>query len=108
MYLTNIMSADIPKIKIKRKKQHGVFLNRYDFAYAGIDTKNTDLNTFKRNAPGLIENAGNKIGKVTEKRTGQIIIQGGKELERVAPIILKKAIVQLYKTPFRLLGKFSR
>ena len=45
--------------------------------------------------PGLIENAGNKIGKVTEKRIAQVISQGGKELERVSPIILKKVIGQL-------------
>ena len=45
--------------------------------------------------PGLTENAGNKIGKVTEKRIAQVISQGGKELERVSPIILKKVIGQL-------------
>lgn len=75
--------------------------------YAGRDTINTGLNTFKRIDPGLVENAGNKIDKVTKKIL-QIMSQGGKELERVTPIIHKEAIGQLYRTPFGLLGKFAR
>ena len=51
-----------------------------------------------------------KISKATEKGIAQILGQSGKELGRVSPVILKKAIEQklLHKTPFRLLGKFSR
>ena len=51
-----------------------------------------------------------KIGKATEKRIAQIIGQSEKELERVTPVILKKAIEQklLQKIHFRLLGKLSR
>ena len=37
--------------------------------YAGRDTINTSLNTFKRIDPGLVENAGNKIDKVTKKNS---------------------------------------
>ena len=43
-------------------------------------------------APALIENAGNKINKVTEKRIAQTVRQGGKEVETVVPIVLKKAL----------------
>ena len=51
-----------------------------------------------------------KIGKATEKRIAQIIGQSEKKLERVTPVILKKAIEQklLQKIHFRLLGKLSR
>ena len=57
--------------------------------------------------PGLIENAGNKIDKVTEKRIAQVTSQGGKELERVSPIILNKVIGQLQEISFRLISKFA-
>ena len=43
-------------------------------------------------APELIENAGNKINKVPEKRIAQTVRQGGKEVETVVPIVLKKAL----------------
>ena len=51
-----------------------------------------------------------KTSKATEKEIAQIIGKSGKELGRATPVILKKAIEQklLHKTPFRLLGKFSR
>ena len=57
--------------------------------------------------PGLIENAGNKIDKVTEKRIAQVRSQGGKELKRVSPIILNKVIGQLQEISFRLISKFA-
>ena len=46
----------------------------------------------------------------TEKRIAQIIGQSEKELERVTPVILKKAIEQklFQKIDFRVLGKVSR
>lgn len=54
-----------------------------------------------------IEKAGNKIDKVAQV-VAQIIRQGDKEVERVAPVVLKKSIEQLYNTPFRLMKEFSR
>ena len=96
------------KRKIRIRRQRGGFLNGYDFAYAGWDTLSTGLNTFKRIAPGLTKNGGNKIDKVNEERIAQLIRQGGNELKRVAPIILKKVIKQLYKTSLCLLRKNSR
>ena len=38
----------------------------------------------------------------------QAISQRGKEVERVAPIIRRKAIEELSKTPLRLLGNFGQ
>ena len=66
------------------------------------------MNTIKRLDPSLIENATKKIGKATENDIAQIIGKSGKELERVTPVILKKAIEKLHKTSFRRLGKRSR
>ena len=78
--------------KQQRRRQRDGFLNRYDFAYASGDTINTGINTIKQMAPAMIEIAGNKIDKVTEKRIAQTVRQGGKDVERVVPIALKKAI----------------
>ena len=66
------------------------------------------MNTIKRLDPSLIENATKKIGKATENDIAQIIGKSGKELERVTPVIFKKAIEKLQKTSFRQLGKLSR
>ena len=85
----------MPKIKVKRKKRRGSFLSRYNFTQTGRDTINTALNTIKRTDPSLIENTKKKISKATEKGIAQIIGQGGKELGRVTPVILKKAIEQV-------------
>ena len=79
----------MPERKVRKRRQRGGFLNRYNLASAGQDTINTSLKSFKRIVPGYIENAGNKIDKVTKKRIAQITSQGGKELDRVAPIITK-------------------
>ena len=76
----------------------GIFLNRYDFAYAGRDT----VNQAAKVAPGVIKNAGNEINNIPKERINQIIIQGGKEAERVLPNILRGAIEYVYQTPFRL------
>lgn len=36
------------------------------------------------------------------------ISQGGKEAERVSPVIIRKVIKELYKVSFCLLGNFDR
>ena len=64
----------------KRRKQTGGFLSRYDFAYAGRDTVNQV----------------------------QVIKTGGTEIERIAPKIIRGAIEEVYKTPFRLLGNLDK
>ena len=82
--------------RIRRKKhQRGRFLNRYDFAYAGRDTVNQAVK-------GLVALA----HKIITQETGQVdqIAQGGQQVEKIAPKI-KSAIEEVYKTPFRLLGK---
>ena len=82
--------------RIRRKKhQRGRFLNRYDFAYAGRDTVNQAVKGLVALAPKIITQA-----------TGQVdqIAQGGQQVEKIAPKI-KSAIEEVYKTPFRLLGK---
>ena len=100
----------MPKIKVKRKKRRGGFLNRNNFAQAMRNAVNTGLSTIEIIDPSFTENAKQKIGKATEKRVVQIIGQSEKELERVTPVTLKKIIEQklLQKIHFRLLGKLSR
>ena len=97
-----------PKRKYRRlgrklKRQTGGFFNRYDFAYVGRDT----VNQVAKIAPGVIKAATNDIN-ITYKRINQIISQGGKEVERVIPKILREAMEDVYQTPFRLLGNFGK
>ena len=90
--------------KYQKRTQRGGFLNRYDFAYAGRDT----VNQVGKIAPGLIKNDSNEISNVAQQRINQIISQGGKEVQRVIPKILRGAIEDVYQIPFRLLGNFRK
>ena len=92
------------KKKRTEKSQVGGFLNRYDFAYAGRDT----VNQVGKIAPKIINQATGEINKIAQQRIDQIIRSGGAEIDCVAPKIIKVAIEEVYKTPFRLLGNFGK
>ena len=49
-----------------------------------------------------------EINKIAQQRIDQIVKSGGAEIERVAPKIIKGAIEEVYKTPFRLFGILGR
>ena len=87
-----------------RKKQIGRFLNCYDFAYAGRDT----ANQVGKIAPGIVNKATADINKIAQQRIDQAIKTGGAEIEHIAPKIIRGAIEDVYKTPFRLLGNFGK
>ena len=56
----------------------------------------------------MIKAATNDINEIAKDRINQIISQGGKEVERVLPKILRGAIEDVYQTLFRLLGNFGK
>ena len=84
----------------KRRKQTGGFLSCYDIAYAGRDTVKI--------APNIIKNATNNMNKIAKERIDQVIKTGGTEIECIAPKIIRGAIEEVYKTPFRLLGNLGK
>ena len=88
----------------KKSRQTGGFLNRYDFAYAGRDT----VNQLGKIAPKITTKATSDINKIAKKRIDQIVRSGGAEIELVALKVIKVAIEQVYKTPFRLLGNLIK
>ena len=79
-------------------------MNRYDFAYAGRDT----VNQVGKIARGIINKATSDINKIAMDRIDQVIKSGGEEVERIAPKIIRGAIEEVYKTPFRLLGNLGK
>ena len=79
-------------------------MNRYDFAYAGRDT----VNQVWKIAPGIINKATSDINKIAQQRIDQAIKTGRAEIERVAPKIIRRAIEEVYETPFRLLGNLGK
>ena len=88
----------------KRKNRHRAGrLNRYDFYYAGKDT----VNQVGKIAPNIIKQAAGQIDKRMQSRINQVIKSGRTEIERVLPKILRGAVEEVYKTPFRLLGNFG-
>ena len=92
------------KTRKRCRRQTGGFLSRYDFAYAGRDT----VNQVGKIAPGIINKATADIDKIAKQRINQVIRDGGAEIERVAPKIIRGAIEEVYKTPFRLLGNLGK
>ena len=88
----------------KKSRQTGGFLNRYDFAYAGRDT----VNQLGKIAPKITTKATSDINKIAKERIDQIVRSGGAEIELVALKVIKVAIEQVYKTPFRLLGNLIK
>ena len=43
-----------------------------------------------------------------EARIRQVINSGGQQIQKIAPQIIWGAIEDVYKTPFRLLGKLGK
>ena len=88
---------------IQEKRQLGGFLSRYDFAYGGRDL----VNQVGKVAPGIIKATTKDINHIAEQRLNQLISQGGEEVERVFPNVLRGAIEDIQQTPFRLLENFG-
>ena len=93
-----------PLQKHWKKKQRKVFLNRYDFAYAGRDI----LNQLGKVAHGVIKSASWDINKIVQQKINQILFQGGQKMERVLLKILHGAIEDVYQMSFRNLGNFGK
>ena len=56
----------------------------------------------------MISQATGEINKIAQQRIDQVVRSGGAETERVAPKIIRGAIEEVYKTPFRLLGNIGK
>ena len=56
----------------------------------------------------MITQATAEINKTAQDRIDQIVRLGGAEIERIAPKIIKGALEEVYKTPFRLLGDLGK
>ena len=91
------------KKKTSRRQTEG-FLNRYDFAYADRDV----VNQVGKVAPKLISQATGEINKLPQQRIDQVVRSGEAEIECVTPKIIRDAIEEVYKTPFRLLGNLGK
>ena len=86
----------------KKSRQTGGFLYRYDLAYAGRDTVN------QVGKIAVQKKATSDINKIAKDRIDQIVRTGGAEIERIVPKIIKSAIEEVYKMPFRLLGNLDK
>ena len=92
----------------KKRRQKGGFLNRYDFAYAGRNVVNQAFKNLDKTAPALIQSLKGELNDVLQQRIRQVIIEGGSQLKEVGPQLLKGAIEDTYKTPFRLVENFGK
>ena len=87
-------------LKYRRKRQRGGFLNRYDFADAGRDTINQASKQLNVLVPKLLDQLTTGLNEVSANRVNQ--------LKQMAPGLIKGAVEELYKTPFRLLEKTGK
>ena len=71
------------------------------------DVVNQAVKNLDKAAPALIQNLKGQLNEVLQQRIHQVITEGGAQLKEVRPQLLKGAIVDAYKTPFRLLGNFD-
>ena len=85
------------------RRQTG-FLNRYDFAYTG---RNIVIQAGKV-VPKIISQATGEINKIAQQRIDLVVCSSEAEIERVAPKIIRGAIEEVYKAPFRLLGNLGK
>ena len=105
VYPKNGQSSGKTTFRKKRsRRQTGGFLNRYDFAYTGRDI----VNQVGKVTPKMISQATGEINKIAQQRIDQVVRSGGAEIERVALKIIRGAIGEVYKTPFRLLGNLGK
>ena len=66
------------------------------------------MNQVGKIVQNIIKNATNNINKIAKERNDQVIKTSGTEIERIAPKIIRRAIEEIYKTPFRLLGSLGK
>ena len=103
----------VRRIRKKQYKRHkkcwkGGLLNWQDFAYAGRDTVNQALKGLDILALKIIKQETGQISQIAQRRNQQVINQGGQQVEKIAPKIIKGAIEEVYKSPFRLSGRFDK
>ena len=96
------------KSKRDERKQRDRLLNRSDFAYAGRDTVNQAAKGLDTLGPKVIGQASKEIDKIAEARIRQVIDDGGQQIQKITPQIIREAIEDVYKTPFRILGKLGK
>ena len=92
----------------RKKRQSDGFLNRYDFAYAGRDTVNTAMKGLESLAPKRIKQTSAEVDRLAQRRIQQKIDQRGYKVEKIGPKMIRGAIEDVYKTPFRLLGNLGK
>ena len=66
------------------------------------------VNQVGKVTPKLLTQATGEIYKIAQQRIDQVVRLGGAEIERVAPKVIRGAIKEVYKTPFRLLGNLGK
>ena len=104
--------------RYRSRKQGEGFLSRYDFAYAGRDSVNQAAHHVKKIAPELtdktfdrvrdlapqvIRKTSRELDAIAARGINQLTYNTGREVQRIAPGLIKGAIEEFYKTPFRLL-----
>ena len=87
-----------------RRRQRGGFLNWYDFAYAGRDTVNQASKHLNVLAPKLVDQLTNRATAGLDKISANRIEQ----IKQIASNLIKGAVEELCKTPFRLLGNMGK
>ena len=66
------------------------------------------VNQVGKITPNIIKQATGEVNKIAQQKIDQAIRSGRSEIEQIAPKIIRGAIEEVYKTPFRLLGNLGK
>ena len=66
------------------------------------------LSTSSAKSHQVLSKMQGQIDRIAKNIIEQLIRTGGTEIERVTPKIIRGAIEEVYKTPFRLLGNLGK
>ena len=86
------------------KKTSWGFFKPLWLRYAGRDI----VNQAGKVTPKILIQATGEINKTAQERIDLVIKSGGAEIEWAAPKIIRGAIEEVYKTPFRMLKKLCK
>ena len=73
-----------------------------------LRTPEETLSTSSAKSHQVLSKMQGQIDRIAKNIIEQLIRTGGTEIERVTPKIIRGAIEEVYKTPFRLLGNLGK
>ena len=106
-FLISVQECSLRDEKNKKAATKRWFFKQIRFCVRMKRCCKSALKNLHKTAPALIPNLKGELNDVLQQRIHQVITGGGTQLKEVGPQLLKGAIEDAYKMPFRLLENFG-